>query len=170
MGFFKSGKTPAPQFIDYWTPGRLKESISQFGQVYRPEALDPIYKRAQEEMSQRISGEYASRGFGALRTGPAAYRASEAARQFGETRTADEQEQLMRFLQMRQSGAVSYTPQKTPSGFSALAGPLLGAVGYGMGGPIGGAIGSGFAGLFNRTPTQTQPQMPRDYQSGAAYN
>lgn len=166
MAFFKSSTSQAPTFVDYWSPDRLTRSIEEyFGKIYRPQALDPLYKRAQDQMSERISGEYASRGFGALRTGPAAYRASEAARQFGETRAAGEQGQLMDFLKMLQSGAVSYTPQKGPSGFAALAGPLLGAAGKGIGTQIG---GMDFGSLFGYGASQ--PTLPRDWQSGASYN
>lgn len=149
MGFFSSSKSPAPSFVDYWTPDRLTRSIDEyFGKIYKPQAQDPIYAREADRLRQGISGAYASRGFGALRTGPAAFQEAEGLRKFGETRAAGEQESLMDFLKMLQSGAVSYTPQKGPSGFSALAGPLLGAVGYGIGGPLGGAIGSGFGSLF----------------------
>lgn len=171
MGFFSSGKTAAPTFgfNEYWTPERLKGGIGEFGQVYKPEALDPIWNRAQGQASEKISGEYASRGFGALRTGPAAYRASESARQMGESRAADEQERLMEFLKMKMAGSNphQYTQQKTPSGFSALTGPLLGAAGTALGGPLAGAAMSGFGSLFSGGTAQ--PQMPRDFRSGASY-
>lgn len=147
MGFF-SGSKPSFSFRDYWTPERLKGGIEQFGSIYRPEAMDPVYARAMREMSEGISGEYASRGFGALRTGPAAYRASRERERFGEARAADEQNRLMDFLKMLQSGAVGVTTPGKASGFSALAGPLLGAVGKGIGGPLGGAISRGVGNLF----------------------
>lgn len=153
MGFFSSSRSAAPEFVDYWTPERLKGGVSKFQSIHKPEALDPIYAREADRLRQGISGAYASRGFGALRTGPAAYREAEGLRQFGETRAAGEEEQLMNFLRMLQSGAVSYTPQKGPSGFAALAGPLLGAAGYGIGGPVGSAIGSRIGGAFRTSQT-----------------
>lgn len=51
---------------------------------------------------------------------------------------------------------VKSTTVKSPSLFSQLAAPLLGAAGTAIGGPVGGAIGSSIGGMFNRQPSQPQ--------------
>lgn len=173
MGFFKA-KQPSFEFRDYWTPEKLKESVGQYGSIYKPEAEDPIYARAADRLRQGISGSYASRGFGALRTGPAAHQEAQGLQEMEENRSATELQRLMEFLKMRQSGATGVVTPGRESGFSKLAGPLLGAVGYGLGGPAGGAIASGFGGLFGGSPgppsiPQGKPSSFADIISGAGY-
>ena len=157
---------------DYWSPERLQEKTGQFGSVYKPEVMDPIYARAGREMGEGISGAYASRGFGALRTGPAAYRHSRELERLGEFRAADEQDRLMAYLKMIQSGAAGVvTPgRKGGGGFAALAGPFLGAMGQGLGSSAAGGISGGFGKLFSGGGVGAQPSMPQDFMSGASYS
>ena len=172
-GFFK-GKAPSVGVSDVRSPGEraVDERMMQeylrllnqpdYGFQEDEKAQDPYYARMLDRMNQGIEGSYASRGFGSLRTGPAAYQAGQAAQTVNEGRLANTVSRRDAWKRMalgfgsNPQGRTAYSIPGRKSAFSSIAGPFLGAAGYGLGGPAGAAIGSGIGGLFGGQ-TNTDP-------------
>lgn len=174
-------KAPSAQIADVRSPSEraLAESQAQyfsglmeqpnFGYQSQTEAYDPLYEREFKRFQEMASGAAAERGFGSLRHGPTLSLVGRGAQEMSENRAAQEAGNMENYRKWvisggRQAatptGRTAFMTGGSPSAFSMLAGPLLGAAGYGMGGPIGGAIGGGIGSMFS------QRQQPQQYSPG----
>lgn len=157
-------KAPTMSVADVRSPSEraLAESQAQYfsGLMEKPdfgyedvtEAYDPVYAREFDRYKQMVSGAAAERGFGTLRHGPSLSMVGRGAQEMAENRAAGEAANRENYRQWVISGGkqaatptgrTAFVSPGSPSPFSQMMGPLLGAVGTAFGGPVGGMIGTG---------------------------
>lgn len=128
-----------------------------FGWAAERETRLPGWMREEKEMMEDLSQAYADLGWGSLRVGPQAASTALARERLSEARAKDKSA-WRRYVESAGEEQLPQVPgsnimagaQRGQSPFSAITGPLLGAVGYGMGGPIAGMAGSTVGGWLGQ--------------------
>lgn len=151
-------RSPSERALDESRAEYFKGLMGQEDWGYKDEsaAMDPVYERARQRMERSISQSAADRGFGTLRYGPGVEASARGSQEMEENRAAADIQRRQQYREwvasqgksMPSGREVVQTSGGRPSAFSMLAGPVLGAIGTGMGGPIGGAIGGSIGGMM----------------------